>query len=820
MNLLSDINTKNNGKLDDFLNKIDELTYTKSVETKFVVYPEIFEISINKTIDLPEGINAIKNRCEVFEKKYKHKIELPVIYFSVTGFNGRKKNVNAISHSGYIVIDIDVKDNPDTDFKKLKTCLKQDIYTHACFSSPSGGLKVVFKTNIKDKSLHGAYFHAIVDYLLKNHSLINEIDGSGRNIARACFMPHDPDAYLNPDADIFNVCEEELEKITSELKSKKRVNEHFESLLTLEDITDDVHYQNIKNLFMARTGLKFNDEGNGDGTDVPSMVTSVPPNRTDVTPNGTSVTPDRTDVPSINEFDCEWTGVTPNGTDVTPLSKNNNKTDVTPIATDVTPIKDVDCEWTSVLIYDILYNKYRYKLIIYIMSTPVHFFDLLYQMNSHPYHVNGNPYRLDFTTHIDEKYFNGDTTKPISVDHHPDLEPIEYCEISLSPIPMGKRGKKLSAFATKLFFNNPFCHPQHIYECLKTINERYCEDPEPVKNPKPDDREIRNIVMYYYELFITNELDFSKQLRKKDKNKDELRKKHVFTSRYYRAEDKKQKHMEAIKVFHDGSNHKKIMEYRQAVEVLQDGSKITNKRVAEYLGVSARTISRLNKDKVEKTADIQAIIKEYNNSISTGNMGEPCINSISTRSTCGLNQGYNLSKETNSNCELSKASNPANVTGIKDVINEAPVDEPNINPANNNSDGDSSYENRSVDPFALPQQPLEDTATATIEDLDDDFDINVFNDDEVIKPNTGFDKPESNIEPRQVFNLFYANILSKIGDDEKKQAYQRFKSCYNNLSDEEKKILEMKDEEIDKNRLEVKKDLQNKLHWSTFPILV
>ena len=43
---------------------------------------------------------------------------------------------------------------------------------------------------------HSNYFAAVANYILQTYGV--EVDKSGRDISRACFLPHDPQAYINP----------------------------------------------------------------------------------------------------------------------------------------------------------------------------------------------------------------------------------------------------------------------------------------------------------------------------------------------------------------------------------------------------------------------------------------------------------------------------------------------------------------------------------------------------------------------------------------------------------------------------------------------
>ena len=97
-------------------------------------------------------------------------------------------------HSGLMVLDFDHV----TDLPGLKTSLLNDTYfeTQLMFVSPSGnGLKWIVEIDIS-KCSHQEWFNAIAQYVKASYNL--EVDKSGKDISRACFLCHDPEVYINP----------------------------------------------------------------------------------------------------------------------------------------------------------------------------------------------------------------------------------------------------------------------------------------------------------------------------------------------------------------------------------------------------------------------------------------------------------------------------------------------------------------------------------------------------------------------------------------------------------------------------------------------
>ena len=251
----SDINTQDNGSLRERFREY-LAQHGKSFEsiskTKVMVYPYIKDIKNGKQVSITEVIHNIRSDSE--RKSITNKKNLPVAYFSASMIVGRKLNKNVKEHSGLIVIDIDKEKNPDIDLLKLKEDLQDDKYTYACFNSPNGGIKVIVRTNINSVTNHKAFFNSIKEYLLANHN-ITEIDQSGCNLARACYLPYDEGIYFNIHANQYCLDTAQLSEVEMALNINKQVDNVSKALLQVDQISYDKHYENILNLLKKRTEI-------------------------------------------------------------------------------------------------------------------------------------------------------------------------------------------------------------------------------------------------------------------------------------------------------------------------------------------------------------------------------------------------------------------------------------------------------------------------------------------------------------------------------------------------------------------------------------
>jgi hypothetical protein len=115
-------------------------------------------------------------------------------YVTFSGTFSKRNDRYLIRHSGLLTIDFDQVNN----IEELKKTLLNDPYfeTELLFVSPSGnGLKWVVPIDLEECS-HQEWFLAVAAYLRATYNL--EIDKSGKDISRACFLPFDPQVYINP----------------------------------------------------------------------------------------------------------------------------------------------------------------------------------------------------------------------------------------------------------------------------------------------------------------------------------------------------------------------------------------------------------------------------------------------------------------------------------------------------------------------------------------------------------------------------------------------------------------------------------------------
>lgn len=131
-----------------------------------------------------------KDEQSEFKKKYLHGVSL-----SCT-FSGTRAKKNAVNHTGIMQVDFDGVD----DIDHIRQRLESDPHTAFCFLSPRGnGIKAGIRV---PKDIDG-HRDAFLQY--KYHINLNGFDDSVKDISRICFVSYDPEIYINPDAEEFEV---------------------------------------------------------------------------------------------------------------------------------------------------------------------------------------------------------------------------------------------------------------------------------------------------------------------------------------------------------------------------------------------------------------------------------------------------------------------------------------------------------------------------------------------------------------------------------------------------------------------------------------
>jgi hypothetical protein len=175
--------------------EIPEFSYFKRPVSNIIPAKTVNLIEVYDLLRSGVFVNST-NRLRACEEKAEAR-NFKAVSFDYVTFSGtfaKRTDKELIKHSGLLTIDFDHV----SDITGLKQKLLTDEYfeTALLFVSPSGdGLKWIIPIDISEVS-HQEYFKAVSAYIL--HAYQIEVDNSGKDISRACFLPHDPVAFINP----------------------------------------------------------------------------------------------------------------------------------------------------------------------------------------------------------------------------------------------------------------------------------------------------------------------------------------------------------------------------------------------------------------------------------------------------------------------------------------------------------------------------------------------------------------------------------------------------------------------------------------------
>lgn len=123
-------------------------------------------------------------------------------YFVCGQFNPPFRRKENFAYTESFILDFDHLSSKQLSLKAIRDSIIQDKQVMMCFTSPSeDGLKVMFrlKERCYDAGLYSIFYKAFAATFAMRHNLTQVTDSKTSDVARACFISIDPDAYFNPD---------------------------------------------------------------------------------------------------------------------------------------------------------------------------------------------------------------------------------------------------------------------------------------------------------------------------------------------------------------------------------------------------------------------------------------------------------------------------------------------------------------------------------------------------------------------------------------------------------------------------------------------
>ncbi len=119
-------------------------------------------------------------------------------------FNPPYRRTEHFAYTESFILDLDHLSAKKIDMKALRAKIIADSRVTMCFASPSkDGLKVMFrlKNRCYDSGLYKIFYKAFATAFAQGLNIDQVIDASTCDVARACFVSVDADAYYNDTAD-------------------------------------------------------------------------------------------------------------------------------------------------------------------------------------------------------------------------------------------------------------------------------------------------------------------------------------------------------------------------------------------------------------------------------------------------------------------------------------------------------------------------------------------------------------------------------------------------------------------------------------------
>ena len=175
--------------------------------------------------------------------------QLPFVTFS--GTFTLRHNEHLVRHSGLLCFDFDHIGN-ETSVRDLQQRLIADpiLNVYLAFRSPSGdGLKLVVKNNFTPEN-HNVKYAQLAQYIQHNYN--KSVDHTN-DIARACFLCHDPKAYYNSQFIIHNSQLKKSVESVERFSRSERANRSSELSVSSEESVGDKTSQSDKNSVRDKT---------------------------------------------------------------------------------------------------------------------------------------------------------------------------------------------------------------------------------------------------------------------------------------------------------------------------------------------------------------------------------------------------------------------------------------------------------------------------------------------------------------------------------------------------------------------------------------
>jgi len=180
--------------------------------------------------DIEARIRQLRIIRQLDPKQYSNlKRQLPYIVCGM--FNPAVRKSDYFAFTEYFIVDIDHIEEKELSVESLKAKFIADKRVVLCFVSPGqDGLKIMFRLRDRcyDAGIYSVFYKVFVSKLGAEYNIEQVIDTRTSDVARACFVSMDADAYFNTEAETVDL---ELYLNTDNVSEMFRIKKEVEAKL-------------------------------------------------------------------------------------------------------------------------------------------------------------------------------------------------------------------------------------------------------------------------------------------------------------------------------------------------------------------------------------------------------------------------------------------------------------------------------------------------------------------------------------------------------------------------------------------------------------
>ena len=168
---------------------------------------ELYHGLINPKASHAALIRQLRVAYQINPKLYSQlKRSLPYVVCGI--FNPPYRRTDNFGYTEYFIIDIDHLSQKDTSVSELKSRLQKDSRVTLCFISPSeDGLKLLFRLRERcyDAGTYTLFYKEFLRRFSQQYQLEQVADMRTSDVARACFLSVDPQAFFNENSESIDI---------------------------------------------------------------------------------------------------------------------------------------------------------------------------------------------------------------------------------------------------------------------------------------------------------------------------------------------------------------------------------------------------------------------------------------------------------------------------------------------------------------------------------------------------------------------------------------------------------------------------------------